>query len=152
MNDMKKILLFAMMLVAGVMAFTGCKKDKDKVDSPLVGTWSVWEQEDMYYEITFNGDGSYTYINDYYFYDQETGKKIPTPHEHIVIKGSYTINGDIATVHNESQTLSMDGGPAEPSEGWQPTDEKMKFKVEGKTLHLTRDYGTEYPWDMTLTK
>ena len=34
---MRKILFFAMMLVAGVMAFTGCKKDKDK-EPELKGT------------------------------------------------------------------------------------------------------------------
>ncbi|MBR2265376.1 MAG: hypothetical protein IJ882_01680, partial [Paludibacteraceae bacterium] len=36
---MKKIFLFALALVAGVVAFTSCdKKDKENVN-PLVGTW-----------------------------------------------------------------------------------------------------------------
>lgn len=144
---MKKILFIAIALVAGVLAFTSCnKKDKDKgVDSPIVGTWSIIE-EDMDYFITFDGEGNYTYINDYYMYGRDA-----VPHEHVVIKGSFTVDGDIITVHNDSETISMDGGPAEEIE-WEPYDEQMKYSINGNTLHLIRQYGTEYSWEEDWTK
>ena len=142
---MRKFLFFAFALVAGVLAFTSCnKKDKD-IDSPIVGTWSIIEQ-DMDYFITFDGKGNYTYINDYYMYGRDT-----VPHEHVVIKGSFTVDGDIITVHNDSETISMDGGPAEEIE-WEPYDEQMKYSINGNTLHLVREYGTEYSWEEDWTK
>ena len=145
---MKKFFIFAIALVASALTFTSC--DKNNIDSPVVGTWAQIH-EDMEYFITFDGKGNYTYINNYYFYDQETGVKIPTPHEHVVIKGSFKIDGDIITVHNESQTISMDGGPAQDIE-WEPYDEQMKFSISGNTLHLVRDYGTEYAFEQEFYK
>ena len=145
---MKKFFIFAIALVASALTFTSC--DKNNIDSPVVGTWAQIE-EDMEYFITFDGKGNYTYINNYYFYDIDTGEKIQTPHEHVVIKGSFKIDGDIITVHNESQTISMDGGPAESIE-WEPYDEQMKFRIEGNSLYLTRSYGTDYSWEEQWTK
>ena len=145
---MKKFFIFAIALVASVLAFTSC--EGNKIDSPIIGTWAQIE-EDMEYFITFDGKGNYTYINNYYFYDQETGVKIPTPHEHVVIKGSFKIDGDIITVHNDTETISMDGGPAESIE-WEPYDEQMKFSISGNTLHLVRGYGSEYSWEEDWTK
>ena len=140
---MKKILFFALALVAGVVAFTSC--DKNNIDSPIVGTWAQI-QEDMEYFITFDGKGNYTYINDYYMYGRDA-----VPHEHVVINGSFTVDGDIITVHNDSETISMDGGPAEEIE-WEPYDEQMKYSINGNTLHLVREYGTEYSWEEDWTK
>ena len=145
---MRKILFFAIALVASVLAFTSC--DKNNIDSPIVGTWAQI-QEDIEYFITFDGKGNYTYINNYYFYDIDTGEKIQTPHEHVVIEGSFTIDGDIITVHNTKETISMDGGPAEDIE-WEPYDEQMKFRIEGNSLYLTRGYGTDYSWEEQWTK
>jgi len=135
---MKKIIFFAFALVASVLAFTSC--EGNKINSPIVGTWSQ-VSEDMDYFITFDGKGNYTYINDYYMYGRETA-----PHEHVVIKGSFTVNGDIVTVHNDTETISMDGGPAREIE-WEPYDEQMKYSITGNTLHLVRQYNTEYSWE-----
>ena len=145
---MKKFFLFAIALVASVLALTSC--EGNKIDSPIVGTWAQIH-EDMEYFITFDGKGNYTYINNYYFYDIDTGEKIQTPHEHVVIKGSFTIDGDIITVHNDTETISMDGGPAHEIE-WEPYDEQMKFSISGNTLHLVRGYGSEYSWEEDWTK
>ena len=90
--------------------------------------------------------GNYTYINDYYMYGRDA-----VPHEHVVIKGSFTVDGDIITVHNDYETISMDGGPAEEIE-WEPYDEQMKYSINGNTLHLVRQYGTEYSWEEDWTK
>ncbi len=147
---MRKFLFFAFALVAGALAFTSCDNSNDP-NNPLVGTWSVWQSGDFYNEISFDGNSTYTTIQDYYFYDGEAGELIPTPHEHVVIKGSYTIDGDIVTIHQTSQTISMDGGAAENIE-WEPEDEQIKFKVEGNTLTLTRNYGTEYQSEQVFTK
>ena len=145
---MRKFFIFAFVLVASVLAFTSC--EGNKIDSPIVGTWAQIH-EDMEDFITFDGKGNYTFIENYYFYDQETGKKIEIPHEHIVIKGSFKIDGDIITVHNDTETISMDGGPAQEIE-WEPYDEQMKFSINGNTLHLIRDYGTEYPYEQEFYK
>lgn len=145
---MRKYLFLAIALVVGVLAFTSC--EGNKIDSPIVGTWEQID-EDIEYFITFDGKGNYTYINNYYFYDQETGQKIEVPHEHVVILGSFKIDGDILTVHNDKETISMDGGPAEEIE-WEPYDEQMKFSIQGNTLHLIRDYGTEYAYEEDWTK
>ena len=104
---MRKFFIFAIALVASALTLTSC--EGNKIDSPIVGTWAQIH-EDMEYFITFDGKGNYTYINNYYFYDQETGEKIEIPHEHVVIKGSFKIDGDIITVHNDTETISMDGG------------------------------------------
>ena len=145
---MRKFFIFAIALVTSVLALTSC--EGNKIDSPIVGTWAQIH-EDMEDFITFDGKGNYTFIENYYFYDQETGKKIEIPHEHIVIKGSFKIDGDIITVHNDTETISMDGGPAQEIE-WEPYDEQMKYSVEGNTLHLIRDYGTEYPYEQEFYK
>ena len=145
---MRKFFIFAIALVTSVLALTSC--EGNKIDSPIVGTWAQIH-EDMEDFITFDGKGNYTFIENYYFYDQETGKKIEIPHEHIVIKGSFKIDGDIITVHNDTETISMDGGPAQEIE-WEPYDEQMKFSINGNTLHLIRDYGTEYPYEQEFYK
>jgi len=140
---MRKFLFLAIALVASALVFTSC--EGNKIDSPVVGTWAQTEA-DMDYFITFDGKGNYTYINDYYMYGRDT-----VPHEHVVIEGSFKIDGDIITVHNDKETISMDGGPAENIE-WEPYDEQMKFSIQGNTLHLTRQYGTEYAWEEEWTK
>ena len=145
---MRKFFIFAIALVASALTFTSC--DKNNIDSPVVGTWAQIH-EDMEYFITFDGKGNYTYINNYYFYDIDTGEKIQTPHEHVVIKGSFKIDGDIITVHNDTETISMDGGPAQDIE-WEPYDEQMKYSVKGNTLHLIRDYGTESAFEQEFYK
>lgn len=140
---MRKFFIFAIALVASVLALTSC--EGNKIDSPIVGTWAQ-TSDDMDYFITFDGKGNYTYINDYYMYGREV-----VPHEHVVIKGSFKIDGDIITVHNDTETISMDGGPAREIE-WEPYDEQMKFSISGNTLHLIRDYGSEYSWEEDWTK
>ena len=142
---MKKILLFAFALAAGVMAFTSC--DKNKIDSPIVGTWGLTEGEfDRFY--TFNGDGTFQRIEDYYM----NGRNV-VAHEHIVGEGTFTINGDIVETTIPSITIYMDGSKEGDDFGefW-PKKESMKFKVDGKTLTLTHDYDTEDAWSETYTK
>ena len=94
---MKKTFLFAFALVASVLAFVACdKKDKQKdepaVSSPIAGTWFASEGSNDYF-YTFNTDGSYQRIKDYYMY----GRAV-VAHEHIVADGSYQIENDIVTV------------------------------------------------------
>lgn len=138
---MKKFLFFALALVASVLAFVSCdKKDKQKdepaVSSPIVGTWFASEGSNDYF-YTFNTDGSYQRIMDYYMY----GRAV-VAHEHIVADGSYQIENDIVTVKIDTIRISMDGGPFGPFPGFWPAQEKIKFKVEGNKLSLIRDYGT----------
>ena len=59
---MKKFFIFAIALVASVLALTSC--EGNKIDSPIVGTWAQ-TSDAMDFFITFDGKGNYTYINDY---------------------------------------------------------------------------------------
>ena len=138
---MRKTFLFALALVASVLAFVACdKKDKQKdepaVSSPIAGTWFSSDVENDYF-YTFNTDGSYQRIMDYYM----NGRAV-VAHEHIVADGSYQIENDIVTVKIDTIRISMDGGPFGPFPDFWPAQEKIKFKVEGNKLSLIRDYGT----------
>ena len=138
---MKKILFFALALVASVLAFVSCdkkdsKKNEPTIQSPLVGTWFASEGSNDYF-YTFNSDGSYQRVMDYYM----NGRAV-VAHEHIVGDGSYQIENDIVTVKIDTIRISMDGGPFGPFPGFWPAQEKIKFKVEGNKLSLIRDYGT----------
>ena len=138
---MKKTFLFAFALVASVLAFVSCdKKDKQSdeptISSPIAGTWFASNGENDYF-YTFNTDGSYQRIMDYYM----NGRAV-VAHEHIVADGSYQIENDIVTVKIDTIRISMDGGPFGPFPDFWPAQEKIKFKVEGNKLSLIRDYGT----------
>ena len=138
---MKKFLFFALALVASVLAFVSCdkkdsKKNEPTIQSPLVGTWFASEGSNDYF-YTFNSDGSYQRVMDYYM----NGRAV-VAHEHIVGDGSYQIENDIVTVKIDTIRISMDGGPFGPFPGFWPAQEKIKFKVEGNKLSLIRDYGT----------
>lgn len=148
---MKKTFLFAFALVASVLAFVACdKKDKQKdepaVSSPIAGTWFTSDVENDYF-YTFNTDGSYQRIMDYYM----NGRAV-VAHEHIVADGSYQIENDIVTVKIDTIRISMDGGPFGPFPDFWPAKEKIKFKVEGNKLSLIRDYGTASESTEVLTK
>ena len=138
---MRKTFLFAFALVASVLAFVSCdKKDRKKneptIENPIVGTWFASEGSNDYF-YTFNADGTYQRVMDYYMY----GRAV-VAHEHIVADGSYQIENDIVTVKIDTIRISMDGGPFGPFPGFWPAQEKIKFKVEGNKLSLIRDYGT----------
>ena len=151
---MKKILILALVLAAGVMAFTGCKKDKDKVDSPLVGTWrhqtdpspdSGWY---CVYIAKFGGDNSFAYYDFAY-----AGPSATQAHDGFVWRGTYEINEDIATVHFQKYGEVVSDGKEVYDDTFEPYDEKMKFRIEGNFLHLTREYGTPHAWtDVIYTK
>lgn len=146
---MKKFFIFALALVAGVMAFTSCnKKDGNEptIQSPLVGTWFASEGPNDYF-YTFNSDGSYQRVMDYYM----NGRAL-VAHEHIVGDGSYTFANDIVSTKLDAIRISMDGGPFGPFPDFWPAQEKMKFKVEGDKLTLTHDFGTADERTEVLTK
>ena len=149
---MKKILFFAMALVACALAFTSC--DKNKVDSPVVGTWryqtppapdSGWFGV---YIFTFNGDGTFAL----YDYAYGPGADLSKPYDGFVWRGPYEINGDIITIHKEKYGMAKADGTEEYDDEWQSEDEKLKFSINGNIMHITRDYGTDYPWEADYTK
>lgn len=150
---MRKTLFFAFALAASVLAFVACdKKDKQKeeptVDSPnpILGTWFASDIENDYF-YTFNSDGSYQRVMDYYM----NGRAV-VAHEHIVGDGSYTFENDIVTTKLDTIRISMDGSPFGPFPDFWPAQEKMKFKVEGDKLTLTHDYESGDAWTEVLTQ
>jgi len=147
---MKKTFLFALTLVASVLAFVACdnskKKDEPTAQSPIVGTWFTSEGENDYF-YTFSADGKYQRIMDYYM----NGRAV-VAHEHIVADGTYLIENDIITAKIDSIRISMDGGPFGPFPDFWPSQEKIKFKVEGKKLTLIHDFGTAEEKTEVLTQ
>ena len=150
---MRKTLFFAFALAASVLAFVACdKKDKQKEEpivenlNPILGTWFASDIENDYF-YTFNSDGSYQRVMDYYM----NGRAV-VAHEHIVGDGSYTFENDIVTTKLDSIRISMDGGSFGPFPDFWPAEEKMKFKVEGDKLTLTHDYESGDAWTEVLTK
>lgn len=143
---MKKYLFFAIVLAAGVMAFTSCNK-KETVESPIVGTWFASDEAQDYF-YTFNSNGSYQRIVDYFM----NGRDV-VAHEHIVGDGNFTVNGDIVTANIQSILVYMDGSDkGDPFDDFWPSKETMKFSVNGNTLTLIHNYETEDEWTEILTK
>ena len=145
-NIMKKILFFALVLAAGALAFTSCEK-KDKIDSPIVGTWMrVAGESDFFY--TFGEDGTYQRIEDYYM----NGRDV-VAHEHIVGDGTFKIDGDVIDATLNSILVYMDGSKdGDPFDEFWPMNEKLKFSLKGDYLTLIHNAGTEEEWPELLLK
>ena len=145
---MKKILFLALVLVAGIAAFTSCKKkEKNEIDSPIVGTWKrVTADSDFFY--TFKSNGDYPRIEDYYM----NGRQV-VAHEHIVGDGTFKINGDVVDANIITILCYMDGSETgDPFADFWPMNEKMKFSIEGNYLTLVHNAGTEEEWIEILVK
>ena len=139
---MKKILFFAIALVASAMVFTACEKNNANA---LVGTWSRDTQKDAsgYYEtmtLIFNND------NGFVFQGQQHYPQNPDAIAIMILEGKYEINGDIATVHYQKHGWNHGEG-AEYIPDWEGYDEKIKFSIDGKKLTIIRNYGEEYQND-----
>ena len=142
---MKKILIFAIALVASVLTFTSC--EKSNIESTIVGTWKrVSNESDFFY--TFKSNGDYQRVEDYYM----NGRDV-VAHEHIVGDGSYKINGDVIDATLKTILVYMDGSKDGDSfdEFW-PMNEELKFSVEGNYLTLIHNPGTEEEWPELLIK
>lgn len=151
---MKKFLFFVMALVAGAMTFTSC--EKDKIDSPLVGTW---EQVETHYApekklstikeaiITFDGKGNYILEEGKYF--QYDGEEKET-HLRGIERGSYSIEGDLVTVHHEESKsiYNPETGKMEeqPEEYLRHYDEQIRFSIDGNKLTLNRNLNGTNPY------
>lgn len=60
---MKKLFIFAVLLLAFSVAFVACNKDNDGKDSGIVGTW-IGSVDYHYPRITFKKDGTYEWMWD----------------------------------------------------------------------------------------
>jgi len=147
---MKKTLLFAFVLVASMLAFVSCKKDKKNdpvIDSPIVGTWmsSTADTDDFY---TFTAAGKYQRVEDYYM----NGRNV-VAHEHIVGDGFFNLDGEFVSATIATLLVYMDGSlDGDDFADFWPAQEKMKFSVSGNELTLIHEYGTKDEWKETLTR
>ena len=128
---MKKILFFAMMLAAGVMAFTGCKKDKDGADDPektldpaaLLNT--SWRTDSV----------------------KANGVQQPAPHFYLQILGAKVgyavINNDTVSYSFEGKTLICRGDKYEVTSY---TGTTAVLNGDGADLYLSKmpEWGTQY--------
>ena len=163
---MKKVLFFAIALVASALTFTSC--EKDKIDSPLVGTW---EQVETFYVpetkvttrmetiITFDGKGNYVLERGKYFDYDEGGTET---HMRGIERGSFSIEGDIVTVHHEESISNYNPGTGKweelEAEYLRHYDEQLRFSIDGNKLTLIRNLNGTNPyrgqdsWEEVYTK
>ena len=137
---MKKILFFALALVAGVLAFTSCdKKDKEDVN-PLVGTWKCSVEQDW-------STIHYTYVFDETNFSFTDQNNVDTK----IDKGTYELNQaeSNGVLHYKTVTFISD-----VQNGTFPKEEDLRFKYEikDKTLTITIGLDWERPQVLTLTK
>lgn len=137
---MKKYLFIAVALVASVLAFTSCKKDKDKEVNPLVGTWKA------------TVDGGWSMI--YYTLECDETNYTFTDKNNVdtrIEKGTYELNQEECTgvLHKKTVTI-IDGHRNQTS----PYEEDIRFKYEVKDKSLTITIGLDWerPSVFTLTK
>lgn len=135
---MKKFFIFAIALVAGVLAFTSC--NGNDASNPLVGTWKhIEEKGDIRSEqkVTFEGNNNFSY-SDYMYMSGQV-------HYGHIFKGTYKINGDEVNIHYTGFSGTNDGVHMEEQTDFQPYDEWFKYSINGNTLTITRgDYTETY--------
>lgn len=134
---MKKILFFAIALVAGALAFTSCNK---KEVNPLIGTWTA----------TVDRDWSiieYTLIFEETNYSLSDKNNVDTKIE----KGTYELNEKEGTgvLHQKTVTfISEVQNETFPNE----EDHPFTYSINDKTLNITIDSDEDHPMKLTLTK
>lgn len=148
---MKKIFLLGAAIIAALTMFTACGDDEE-VENALVGTWfyksepaedSGWMSETT---VIFKKDGSFEYQDA--AYSSEDADKA---HDTMFFTGTYSIKDDVVTISYKSHGWIYDG-QRETVPEFETYDEKIKFSVQGKTLTLVREYGTEYEYTTEYTK
>ena len=148
---MKKIFLLGAAIIAALTMFTACGDDEE-VENALVGTWfyksepaedSGWMSETT---VIFKKDGSYEFQDA--AYSSEDADKA---HDTMFFTGTYSIKDDVVTISYKSHGWIYDG-QRETVPEFETYDEKIKFSVQGKTLTLVREYGTEYEYTTEYTK
>ena len=142
---MKKFFIFAIALVASVLALTSCNGNNP--NDPLVGTWQhIEDYGDARSEqkVTFDGRDNFTYSDFKYMSDQV--------HYGQIIKGSYKIDGDIVTIHYAECSWTNDGQEYTKQDDFSLSDEQIKYSIEGNTLTVIRLYGTGSAYTETYIK
>ena len=140
---MKKVLFFAIALVASALVFTSCEKNSD---NPLVGTWQYIEDygpDRTEKKVIFEGSNKFTYSEYMYLNDQV--------HYGYMYKGTYKIDGDMVYVHYTGFMSTIDGEMHEHSD-FEPYDDQFKYSIDGKTLTITYLPGTGSDYTETYTK
>ncbi len=138
---MKKILFFALALVAGVVAFTSCEK---KNGNALIGKWSYDTEKDAsgYYETQTLIIGE----KEFAFQGQQHNPQNPDFIAIMLLEGTYELDGDIINVHFLKHGWSYNG-EVEYIPGWEGYDEKIKYSIDGNKLTIIRNYGEDYQND-----
>jgi hypothetical protein len=136
---MKKLFIFAMALVGGVVAFTSCEKGPS---NPLVGTWTyqtpVRDGQQNTYTFIFDEKNNFSFEDLYYQYGSFWDGRQQT--------GTYDIDEakSIVTLH---YTHTKIWGRSPTQESPYEDEEQIKYEIKGDTLNLIRGYGSEYPWE-----
>ena len=140
---MKKTFIFALTLVASVLAFTSCndKKDKEIEEvNPLVGTWKA------------KIDGGWSII--YYTLEVEETNYTFTDKNNVdtkIKKGTYEVNTKECTGVLHQKTVTIIDGHTNPT-NQDEENIRFKYEIKGTTLNLTIGLDWERPQVLTLTK
>lgn len=146
---MKKVLFFAMALVAGALAFTSCEGNNP--NNPIVGTW-------MYENKPMNGSTDFSrmyaiFNEDFTFELQERWVYSGQEDKHYnYMAGTYEFKANnVVLAHFKSHGWYHEGEKdvVPGFEGW---DEQIQYSISGNTLTLIRGYGSSNPVTETYTK
>ena len=151
---MKKVFLFALTLVASVLAFTACndKKKDEPTDekaatNPIVGTWTwktpVQDNQHSEYTVVFDEKNNFSYEDLYYQGGEFWDGQLKT--------GTYELDLEksIGTLHYKKAKI-WGRGPTQ--ENPLDEDEQIKYELSGDTLKVTRGYGSEHTWKQQFIK
>ena len=133
---MKKILFFAIALIAGALAFTSCEKD----NNALVGTWEFHRTDVPHFlQVNFTAD----YKLDFREYMEDD--------IYNTMEGTYEIKDDVFTAHYTRHGWNYGEG-VEYIPDWESYDEQVKFAIKENQLTLIRYYGTDDAYTEVYTK
>lgn len=137
---MRKFFIFAIALVASVLAFTSCNGNNP--NNPLVGTWEFHRDDVPHFtQVNFTADGKVDY------------REYMEQNIYNTMEGTYTIKGDTYSAHFTRHGWNYGEGvewiPGWDEEGY---DDYAKFSISGDKLTIIHLYGTESSYQVTYTK
>ena len=152
---MKKFFSFAIALVTCALVFTSCEQ---KIDSPLVGGWTAGrgtlevvnpidntvEVRECSVSINFFDNGRFQH--DISLLEEADASGYSAIRDSYSLEGSWTVDGDKLTLRKEKYGLRHDGQMTY-SKDYKPSEELVKWVIDGHHLKLTRNLGTDKEYE-----
>ena len=135
---MKKYFSFAIALVASALAFTSCNQ---KIDSPLVGWWSV--ATTVYDETTQQERAASNELN---FFDNgqfQQNLYYKGAFDGFYAMGTWSVNGNKVTI-SKTTSGKINNNNFVADSSFKPYTEEYTWRIDGHYLYLQTADGTVY--------